>query len=98
MAARQAERERRPLGREFRRIMHALNDAYPWTVNEDGFVVDDMPEGITPALHAKAQALVAAILPEEAVYEDTEMQVARLVFAALDAAWRARMATAGAGE
>jgi ParB-like chromosome segregation protein Spo0J len=93
VVARQAEREREALAGEFWGIVEELYVAYPW-IPWDEMPADDEVAEDGPKIHAKAQALVAAVLPKDEGFVHERMQVARLVFAALDAAWQARMGTA----
>jgi hypothetical protein len=95
IAARQAEREREALDRELWGILEELCEAYPWTSWDEVPDCDEVAED-GPKLHARAQALVAAILPKDEEYVNERMYITRMVFAALDAAWTARVGTATA--
>jgi len=71
--------------------------ASPWTPWDE--LPEDTPDEVAengPKLRAKAQALVAAVLPRDEEYVNERMGIARRVFAALDAAWTARVGTATA--
>jgi hypothetical protein len=99
VAVRKAEQEREALARELWGIAQELHEAYPWTPWEE--IPEDGPEEVAedgPKLHAKAQALVAAIVPKDEAYEYERWQVARLVFAAIDAAWTARVGSTTAQQ
>jgi hypothetical protein len=98
--ARQAKEERETLARALHGILWQLQEVYPWNADEPAhadaaWVEEEAEDG--PKLRAKAQAMVAAILPKDLLMYDGDFQIARLVFAALDAAWQARMQAAGAG-
>jgi hypothetical protein len=94
VAARQAERERQALADEFRGLLYHIWDVYPWTPYDADADADAEEEEAadTPQLHAKAQAMAAALLPQDLWHIDEQLHVARLVVAALDHAWQARRA------
>jgi hypothetical protein len=94
VAARRAARQRDTLADELDTIIWRLHHAYPWIPWRD--LPEDAPEEAAedgPKLHAKAAAMVAAIPRQDLLACDIRMQTARLVFAALDAAWTARTQT-----
>jgi hypothetical protein len=94
VAARRAAREQEALERLLRSLLYQCEDIYPWPVDEDGNELGVWEAEVTdtPALHARAQAMVATVLPRDEEYGYKRWKFARLVFAALDAAWQARMA------
>jgi hypothetical protein len=96
VAARLAARERDRLERQLTDLLLELHYLYPWSpdepVAEDEAWVEEVPEN-GAKLQAKAQAMAAAILPQDLASRDRYMQTARLFWAALDAAWTARTQT-----
>jgi ParB-like chromosome segregation protein Spo0J len=96
VAARQAERQREQLAQALRHCFLALAELYPWPMDDGGAEEEEALAADTPALRAKAQAMAEAVFAAELWGTHADFQAARLVFAALDQAWQARVAALAA--
>jgi hypothetical protein len=83
---RQVERER-----WLHQLLYDLMGLYPWPMGEDGSPDQETDPEDGPELQACVQALVADVFPQDGELIDGYFRIARLVWAALDAAWQARM-------
>jgi ParB family chromosome partitioning protein len=96
---RQAEKERQKQAWSLEAVLGALEVICEWPMDEDDgwYIAGAVVPEDDPQVYAKAEALVQAVLPidEEAI--NYRMQAARVAFAALVAAWTARMQAAEAG-